>query len=317
MEIRDEIVNYTDKLVKLTGINRTKILKEIGITLSKYYEWKKKYGIPNSNNSNSPKEHWITEEEERLIVEYAKKHTGEGYRRLRYMMIDDNVAFVSESSVYRVLCLYNLLNKWNNDSKTRKGEGFEQPKKVHEHWHIDIKYVNFHGAFLFLICIIDGFSRYIINHGLRRSMQEYDVELVLQQALEKYPDAKPRIISDNGTQFVSRDFKQFLSFANLTHVRTSVAYPQSNGKIERFNKTIKNECLTKESFIDFDDATKQISSYINFYNTKRLHSAISYLTPEDVFLGREKERIKIRCIKLNKAKTARKLFHQNTVSCVA
>mgnify|MGYP001023996674 FL=1 len=232
-------------------------------------------------------------------------------------MIDANVAFVSKSSVYRVLCLYNLLNKWNNDSKTRKGEGFEQPKKVHEHWHIDIKYVNFHGAFLFLICIIDGFSRYIINHGLRRSMQEYDVELVLQQALEKYPDAKPRIISDNGTQFVSRDFKQFLSFANLTHVRTSVAYPQSNGKIERFNKTIKNECLTKESFIDFDDATKQISSYINFYNTKRLHSAISYLTPEDVFLGREKERIKIRCIKLNKANAARKLFHQNNVSFVA
>ena len=148
-------------------------------------------------------------------------------------------------------------------------------------------------------------------------MQEYDVELVLQQALEKYPDAKPRIISDNGTQFVSRDFKQFLSFANLTHVRTSVAYPQSNGKIERFNKTIKNECLTKESFIDFDDATKQISSHINFYNTKRLHSAISYLTPEDVFLGREKERIKIRCIKLNKANAARKLFHQNNVSFVA
>jgi putative transposase len=317
MKTRDGVVDYTEKLVTLTEIKRKAILKEIGITTSKYYEWKRRYGIPNSHNSNSPKDHWLTEEEEIRIIEYAKSHMGEGYRRLTYMMIDENVAFVSPSSVYRILFSHGLLNKWENDKESKKGVGFDQPKKVHEHWHIDIKYVNFHGTFLFLIGIIDGYSRYIVNHGLRRSMQEYDVEMVLQQAIEKYPNAKPRIISDNGKQFVSQDFKQFLSLVELTHVRTSVAYPQSNGKIERFNKTIKNECLTTRSFLDFDDATKQIKSYIDFYNTKRLHSALLYLTPEDYFLCRDKDRIKARCIKLNKAKTARKVFHQNRISFVA
>jgi transposase len=317
MKTRDGIIDYVAKLVALTGIKRKEILKEIGITISKYYEWEDRYGIPNSHNSNCPKDTWLTTDEESRIVEYAKTHSGEGYRRLTYMMIDEDVAFVSPSSVYRILFSYGLLNKWENDSDSKKGEGFEQPEKVHEHWHIDIKYVNFHGAFLFLICIIDGFSRYIVNHGLRRSMQEYDVEIVLQQAIEKYQNANPRIISDNGKQFISHDFKNFLSSVNLTHVRTSIAYPQSNGKIERFNKTIKNECLTKDSFIDFDDATKQIKSYINFYNTKRLHSALFYLTPEDYFLGRDKERIKVRCIKLNKAITARKDFYQNRISFVA
>jgi putative transposase len=317
MVTRDGVVDYTDKLVRLTGIKRKEILKEIGISISKYYEWKKRYGIPNSHNSNCPRNNWLTTEEELQIVEYARVHVSEGYRRLTYMMIDADVVFVSPSSVYRILFSYGLLNKWENDSDSKKGEGFVQPEKIHEHWHIDIKYVNYRGAFLFLISIIDGFSRYIVNHGLRRSMEEYDVEMVLQQAIEKYPNAKPRIISDNGGQFVSHDFKNFLSLVNLTHVRTSVAYPQSNGKIERFNKTIKHECLTKTAFVDFDDAVKQINSYIDFYNTKRLHSALFYLTPEDYFLGRDKERIKARCIKLNKAKSARKVFYKNSNSFVA
>lgn len=129
MKTRDGIVDYTDKLVGLTGIKRNEILKEIGITLSKYYEWKRRYGIPNSHNSNSTRDHWLTEEEELRIIEYAKSHTGEGYRRLTYMMIDENVAFVSPSSVYRILYSYGLLNKWENDSNSKKGEGFDQPIK--------------------------------------------------------------------------------------------------------------------------------------------------------------------------------------------
>lgn len=310
MEMRDQVVGYTDKMVSLTGITRKKILKEIGITLSKYYDWKKRYGNPNNHNCKSPKDHCITKEEIEIITEYAKENNGEGYRRLSYMMIDENVAFVSPSSVYRVLFSKGLLQKWENNSDSKKGNGFEQPTKVHEHWHIDIKYVNFKGAFLFLISIIDGYSRYIVHHGLRRSMQEYDVEIVLQQALELYPGVRPRIISDNGTQFISKDFKNFLSHVQLVHVRTSIAYPQSNGKIERFHKTINQECLTKNSLIDFDDAVKQINSYINFYNTQRLHSALYYLTPEDYLLGRDKERIKVRCMKLNKAKTMRKEYYQ-------
>lgn len=317
MKKRDQIVEYIDRLVALTGITRKAIVREVGITMSKYSDWKKRYGNPNNHNSKYPKDHWLTYEEITAIIKYAEENNGEGYRRLAYMMIDDNVAFASPSSVYRILISKGLLQKWERNTDSKKGNGFEQPTEVHEHWHIDIKYVNFRGAFLFLISIIDGFSRYIVNHGLRRNMQEYDVELVLQQALEQYPGAKPRIISDNGTQFISKDFKNFLSHVNLNHVRTSIAYPQSNGKIERFHKTINQECLTKSSLIDFEDAVKQINSYIDFYNKKRLHSSLFYLTPEDYLLGRNKERIKIRCMKLNKARTVRKEIYKNKENFIA
>jgi transposase InsO family protein len=107
----------------------------------------------------------------------------------------------------------------------QKGTGFIQPEKPHEHWHTDIKYVNFHGSFLFLISVIAGYSGFIVHHELRLNMQEYDVELTIQRALEKYPGVTPRIISDNGSQFISRDFAEFLKFVGLDHIRTSVNYP--------------------------------------------------------------------------------------------
>ena len=94
-----------------------------------------------------------------------------------------------------------------------------------------------------LCALLDGCSRAIVHWELRESMTETDVEIILQRALEKYPHAKPRIISDNGPQFIARDFKEFIRLAGLTHVRTSPAYPQSNGKIERWHKSLKTHCI--------------------------------------------------------------------------
>ena len=194
----------------------------------------------------------------------------------------------------------------------QKKRGFDQPELPHQHWHTDIKYVNYHGTFLFLISIIDGYSRYIVNHELRLNMQEYDIEITLQKAIEKYPDVKPRLISDNGSQFISKDFAEYLKFTGLQHVRTSIAYPQSNGKIERFHRTIHDECLMKKSLLDLDDARKQIASYIEFYNTKRLHSSIFYLTPEDFLLGRIDGKLQDRDKKIFDAKINRcNLRHAN------
>jgi transposase InsO family protein len=131
------------------------------------------------------------------------------------------------------------------------------------------------------------------------------LEMTLQKAIEQYPLVKPRLISDNGTQFISKDFTDYLRYTGLQHVRTSIAHPQSNGKIERYHRTIHEECLMKKSLLDLSDARKQIRSYIEFYNTERLHSALYYLTPEDFLLGRVDSRIKERNKKLEEAKTVR------------
>ena len=120
-------------------------------------------------------------------------------------------------------------------------------------------------------------------------MREADVEIVLQRARERYPDARPRIISDNGPQFVARDFKEFIRVAGMTHVRTSPYYPQSNGKIERWHKSLKSECVRPGTPLTLEDARRLVGRYVDEYNHVRLHSAIGYVTPAARLEGRHQQ----------------------------
>jgi len=303
--VRDNIIEFTRMITAKTNISQKRLLSMIGVSTSKYYCWLPKYESPGNHNGSVPKKHWILDWEREAIIRYAGTHPDEGYRRLTYMMLDDDIVAVSPSTTYRVLSQAGLLNIWNRTKKSTKGTGFIQPGKPHQHWHTDIKYVNFKGTFLFLISVIDGYSRYIVHHELRMNMQEYDVQLTIQRALEKHPNVKPRLISDNGSQFISRDFNEFIRLAGLQHVKTSIAYPQANGKIERFHKTINDECLKTTSLIDLEDARKQVDGYINKYNNERLHGSLFYLTPEDFLLNRIDEKLNKRYVKLNNAKLTR------------
>jgi transposase InsO family protein len=186
--------------------------------------------------------------------------------------------------VYRVLKQARRLDrKWQKTSS--KGTGFVQPLRPHEHWHIDISHINIGGTFYFLCSLLDGYSRYIVHWELRESMKEWEVETVVQRGLEKFPGEKPRIISDNGPQFIARDFKTFVRIQGMTHVRTSPYYPQSNGKLERWHGSLKRECIRPACPESLDEARQQVQRYVDHYNHVRLHSAIEYLTPADKLNG--------------------------------
>jgi putative transposase len=200
---------------EITKISTVEIIRLLGISKSKFYSWKNRYGYINHLNAHQIKSRWIFQWEKESIIKYANKHPNEGYRRLTYIMLDEDIVAVSPSTVYRILKKAGLLNKWNQVNTTPKGMGFNQPDKPHKQWHIDIKYVNFRGSILFLISIIDGYSRYIVHHELRKNMQEYNVELTIQRAIEKYPGQRPQIISDNGSRFISKDFASYLRFVGL------------------------------------------------------------------------------------------------------
>jgi transposase InsO family protein len=193
---------------------------------------------------------------------------------------------------------------------SRKGTGFVQPLSPHEHWHIDISYLNICGTFYYLCSIIDGASRYIVHWDIRESMAEADVEIILQAALEKFPGARPRIISDNGPQFVAKDFKEFIRVAQLTHVRTSPHYPESNGKIERWHGTLKRDCIRVKTPLSLEQARRLVAEFIEHYNTVRLHSAIGYVTPKDRLENKQEEIFKTRDQKLEAAREKRKLKRQ-------
>jgi len=277
----------------------------LGLAPSKYYNWQQRYGKVNEHNALIPRDFWLEDWERQAIIDFHQKNPLEGYRRLTFMMLDQDVVAISPSSVYRVLSSAGLLKRWNN-KPSKKGTGFIQPLKPHEHWHIDISYINICGTFYYLCSLLDGCSRVIIHWELREKMTEKDVEIILQRAREKFPQATPRIISDNGPQFIAKDFKEFIRIAGMTHVRTSPYYPQSNGKLERWHETIKTECIRPKVPLSLEEARAQITSYIAHYNDARLHSSLGYIAPKDKLEGREKQIFKERDNKLETAREARK-----------
>ena len=138
-------------------------------------------------------------------------------------------------------------------------------------------------------------------------MTEADIEIILEGAKEKYPEAKPRIISDNGPQFIARDFKEFIRISGMTHVRTSPYYPQSNGKLERWRQSLKSECIRPGTPLTLEDARRLIQGYFDYYNTVRLHSDIGFVTPQDMLAGRQAQIHAARDRKLEEARRLRQI----------
>jgi transposase InsO family protein len=278
----------------------------IGIARGKFFDWRKRYGKVNEHNALVPRDHWLTAAERLSIVAFHERYPLEGYRRLTFMMIDQDVVAASPSSVYRVLSAAGLLDRWNF-KPSRKGTGFVQPLRPHEHWHIDVAYLNLGGTFYYLCSVLDGASRSIVHWEIRASMTETDVECILQRAHEKYPDQRPRIISDNGPQFIAKDFKEFIRLTGMTHVRTSPYYPQSNGKLERFHRTIKSDGIRPGQPSSLEDARALVARFVEHYNNVRLHSAINYVAPADFLAGRSAYILAQRDAKLEAAREARRL----------
>ena len=286
-----------------------RLISWLGLSEGKFYDWKQRYGKVNEHNGWIPRDFWLMEWEKEAIIKFYWDNPLEGCRRLAFMMLDADVVAVSPSSVWRVLRGEDLLQPWNRkDSK--KGTGFHQPSKPHEHWHIDVSYINICGTFYYLCGVLDGFSRAIVHWEIRESMTEAEIEVILQRAKEKHPEATPRIISDNGPQFISGGFKEFIRISGMTHVKTSPYYPQSNGKIERWHKSIKTECIRPKTPLDLDDARRVVGEYVTHYNTVRLHSAIGYVTPQDMLEGRQAQIHAERDRKLDVAREKRRRRRQ-------
>lgn len=304
-KLRNEIVKYIAHWHKRTKVSLGIMLLWASISSSKYYNWRKRQEHENAHNGRIPKGHWLLRWEVQAIIDYRRDHMEEGYRRLTYMMLDENVVAVSPSSVYRVLKYHNLLLSAWRHHKT-KGKGFNQPTKPHQHWHLDISYINFKGTFVYLAALIDGYSRYIVHHEIRLSIEALDVEVMLERARAKFPGVKPVLITDNGPQFIAVEFGLYLQFVGITHRKTRFFYPQSNGKIERFFQTCKNEAVRRQSYLSLEDLERQIAEYIVYYNDVRLHSANGYVAPRDMLEGRQMAIFNDRRQKLHQANENRK-----------
>ena len=308
-DVRDQVVDFVRRWSEKTEIGAGQFIHWLHVAASKFYNWRERYGRVNEHNGWVPRDFWLEPWEKQAILDYQEKYPRQGYRRLTFMMLDDDVVAVSPSSVWRVLSQAGRLRKWQ-PRPSRKGAGFEQPPQPHLHWHVDVSYINVAGTFYYLCSVLDGCSRFLVHWDLRESMKEVEIEIILQAAREKHPQAKPRIISDNGPQFIARDFKEFIRICGMTHVRTSPHYPQSNGKLERWHQSLKSECIRPGTPLTAEDARRLIQRYVDHYNTVRLHSAIGFVTPQDMLAGRQAEIHAARDRKLEAAREQRQLRRQ-------
>jgi putative transposase len=304
-DVRDSIVDFVRHWSERAEIPVRRLIGWLGIAASKFHDWRARYGLANEHNALVPRDWWLELWERTAILEFHAGHALEGYRRLAFMMIDADVVAVSPSSVYRVLRDAGLI-KPHNQKPSKKGQGFQQPLRAHEHWHVDVSYINIAGTFFYLCSLLDGYSRFIVHWELRESMTEAEVETIIQRARERFPGERPRIISDNGPQFIAKDFKEFIRICGMTHVRTSPYYPQSNGKIERWHKTLKGECIRVRTPLSLDDARRLVMEFVTHYNEVRLHSAIGYIAPADKLAGRDRAILAERDRKLDVARQRRK-----------
>jgi putative transposase len=302
------VIDFVRRWSEATEIAVLTFVLWLGVASSKFYDWRARYGKVNEHNAWIPRDFWLEDWEKRAIIEFHDRFPLEGYRRLTFMMLDADVVAVSPSSVWRVLHGAGRLGRRGKPSS--RGKGFQQPLGPHQHWHVDISYLNLAGTFYYLCSVLDGYSRYLVHWEIREAMTEAEVEIILQRARERFPQASPRIISDNGPQFIARDFKEFIRICGMTHVRTSPFYPESNGKIERWHQSLKAECVRPGVPLSVEDARRLVGRYVDHYNQVRLHSALGYVTPQAKLEGREGQIFAERDHKLEAARRQRQLRRQ-------
>ncbi len=309
--MEEKIVSDIQIQVQRTGYPVRRILELYGIKRSTYYGWLEQ----RSAEPQKPRKNLfaLLPEEESAILDFRKNHLGVSYKAFTHMLNDAHIAYASESTIYQLLKRHDCLkpNKSVSNANTSK-EYKQKPSHVHHHWHVDIAYIKISGVFYFLVMMLDGYSRFILDWELMSDMLGSSVEDFVARVKEKYPYATPTLITDNGSQFISLDFKRLLSRLDIQHVRTRRNHPQTNGKIERLNGIVKEEAIRPACPSSYQEAWNILNNFIYFYNHQRLHGGIHYLRPADVFFGRKEQVLTIRTDNVTRARKVR--FELNKIN---
>jgi len=282
------------------GVNRT--LKELGIHKSTFYQWYGKYLEKGYDGLVSVKRNtqWnrIPPDIRQRIVELALELPDRSPRELAHIMIDHQKYFISESSVYRILKAQGLITSPAYMVMQAADEFTYKTTRVNQLWQTDFTYLKVIGwGWYYLSTIMDDYSRYIISWELCSTMNTDDVERSIEMALErtglKNAPIRPKLLSDNGPCYISGQLKTFMEDVDMKHVRGRPMHPQTQGKIERYHRSMKN-VIKLEHYYSPNELQRRLAEFIEYYNDHRYHESLNNCTPADVFLGRHHRIIKKR-----------------------
>jgi transposase InsO family protein len=285
------LVEESDLGVKLT-------LNQLNIAKSTFYEWYGRYrekGFDGLQPQVDPeRKQWnqIPEQEREELVKVALEQPEKSPRELAFHITDTRDWFISESSVYRILKSRDLITSPTHIVMKAADRFKDPPARVNELWQTDFSYLKVvHWGWYYLTTILDDYSRYIIAWELCKNMRSDDVERVVLRALDitgLAVDERPRLLSDNGSCYVSGDLKEFLAEQSITHVRGKPLHPQTQGKIERYHRTMKN-IIKLEHYYSPGELEAHIAEFVDYYNNQRYHESLNNVTPADVYFGRDQE----------------------------
>jgi len=310
------------RLVEGSHLSARQTLAKLGIPRTTFYRWYDRYQQRGEaglrDQSPKPKHVWnrIPDEVRRKVVNLALKETELSPRELAVTFTDRESYFVSEASVYRVLKAHDLITSPAFIVIKAASEFKDKTTAINQLWQTDFTYLKIIGwGWFYLSTILDDYSRYIIAWKLCTNMRAEDVTDTLDMALQAsgcdqvHVIHKPRLLSDNGSSYVSADLAEWLQDKGMKHSRGAPYHPQTQGKIERWHQTLKNRILLENYFLP-GDLEAQIEAFINHYNHQRYHESLNNVTPADVYFGRDaaileqRERIK------QKTLEARRLHHR-------
>ena len=288
-------------LVEHSNLSIKRTLEELNVPRSTFYRWYQQYQEEGEvgliDQRPNPGQVWnrIPPQVKQQVVDLALQHPDRSARQIAWLFTDEQGYFISESSTYRILKSYDLIESPAFTVITAANEFKHPTKRVNELWQTDFTYFKIIGwGWYYLSTVLDDFSRYILAWKLTPTMNAMDVQDTLQIALAKtgldqvLVEHRPRLLSDNGSCYLSKDLKLFLERKHIEHTRGAPYHPMTQGKIERYHRSMKNMVNLQNYFLP-GELESQIASFVSYYNNKRYHEALNNLTPADVYFGKTKE----------------------------
>ncbi len=306
------------KLVEQSDLGVIRTLKELKLNKTTFYNWYNSYlergydGL--ARKSSKRQETWnkINISDRNKVVEIALEKPELSSRELAWHITDTYGYYISESSVYRILKANGLISVPSFTIVSASDSFHDKTSRVNQMWQTDFTYFKIMGwGWYYLSTVLDDYSRFIVTWKLCSTMKADDVIDTLDEALIKTnpSQSRPKLLSDNGSCYVSNQLADYLQDLDIKHVRGRPLHPQTQGKIERYHRSMKN-IVKLDNYYSPGQLENKLTDFVQYYNFERYHESLQNLTPADVYYGKAETKIKQRILTKKRTLKQRKNQYQ-------